>query len=174
MPRDFYEQNYTSQDTSQSTSLYFFDPTGRILVPEAVHMSPRGQQLTTALVKALLLAAASPRGRGRSDLLPSRSRGEPSVPVHKGVAQVSLSGPSAAPLSPQTTQMMLAQLAWTLRQDPSVTTFTLTMAGHAVTDSSGASTFPVASTEFDRYDPAGPSQLPDSTPYATTAWCRGR
>ena len=153
LQRDFYEQNYTSQDTSQSTSLYFFDPTGRILVPEPVHV-PQGSQLATALVKGLL-RGASPRGRVNRSYFPRGLAVSLSVPVHKGVAQVSLSGPSAAPLSPQTTQKMLAQLAWTLRQDPSITTFTLTVADHVVTDSSGASTFPVASTEFDRYDPAG-------------------
>ena len=44
----FYEQPF------QDASLYFFDPTGRILVPEPVHV-PQGQQLTTALVHGLLL-----------------------------------------------------------------------------------------------------------------------
>jgi hypothetical protein len=153
LQRDFYEQNYTSQDTSQSTSLYFFDPTGRILVPEPVHV-PQGSQLATALVKGLLRGPSSGGGISRS-YFPRGLAVSLSVPVHKSVAQVSLSGPSAAPFSPLTTQKMLAQLAWTLRQDPSITMFTLTVANHVVTDSSGASTFPVTSTEFDRYDPAG-------------------
>ena len=48
VPRGFYDQAF------QDASLYFFDPSARILVPEVVHM-PQGQQLTTALVQALVL-----------------------------------------------------------------------------------------------------------------------
>ncbi len=59
LQRSFYEQNYTSQDTSQSTSLYFYDPSGRILVPEPVHVQ-QGSQLATALVTALLRGPRSP------------------------------------------------------------------------------------------------------------------
>jgi hypothetical protein len=50
---------------------------------------------------------------------------------------------------------MLSQLAWTLRQDPTVRTFTLTIAGRQVTDASGASTFRVDSPDTD-HDPAVP------------------
>jgi hypothetical protein len=46
---------------------------------------------------------------------------------------------------------MLAQLAWTLRQEPSVKTFQVTIAGRHVTDSTGGSTFLVSG--YRRYDP---------------------
>ena len=45
--------------------------------------------------------------------------------------------PDPGLLSATTTRLMLSQLAWTLRQDPSVTTFTLTIAGRTITDARG-------------------------------------
>jgi hypothetical protein len=154
LQRDFYEQNYTSQDTSQSTSLYFFDPTGRLLVPEPVHV-PQGSQLATALVKGLLRGApSSPNGVERS-YFPPRLTVSLSVPVDRNVADVSLNGPDPGPLTQQTTQRMLGQLAWTLRQDASIRMFTLTVANRVVTDAAGSSHFAVDAPEFDRYDPAG-------------------
>ncbi len=77
------------------------------------------------------------------------------VAVDRNLAAVSLEGPDPGPLSPQTTLQMLAQLAWTLRQDPSITMFTLTVADRVVTDAAGRSRFPVLAPEFDAYDPAG-------------------
>ena len=77
-----------------------------------------------------------------------------------GVAGVILSGPDPGPLSATTTRLMLGQLAWTLRQDPSVSTFTLTIAGRTITDSTGASKFSVNGSAFNDYDPAdGARQL---------------
>jgi hypothetical protein len=77
-----------------------------------------------------------------------------SVAVDRNLAEVSLKGPDPGPLSQRTVQLMLAQLAWTLRQDPSISAFTLTMGDRAVTDSTGETRFPVRGNEFDRYDPA--------------------
>ena len=56
IPRTFYDQQY------QEAEIYFFDPSGRILVPEPVHV-PQGiqvAQLASSLVRALV------RGPGRS------------------------------------------------------------------------------------------------------------
>ena len=47
LPQTFYDQNF------QDASLYYFDPTGRILVPEPVHV-PQGSQLASSLVRTLL------------------------------------------------------------------------------------------------------------------------
>jgi hypothetical protein len=51
---------------------------------------------------------------------------------------------------------MLAQLAWTLRQDPSINSFKLTISGNPVTDSSGASRFPVRHDTQSPLDPTVP------------------
>jgi hypothetical protein len=152
LQRGFYEQNYTSQDTSQDTSLYYFDPTGRILVPEQVH-APQGSQLASALVQGLLQGPGrAMRGVEQSSFPPDLTMALP-VAVDHDVAQVSLNGASPGPLPRTTTRLMLAQLAWTLRQDPSVTAFTLEVDGHAVTDAEGLSRIPVRAEEFQRYDP---------------------
>jgi Lipoprotein LpqB beta-propeller domain/Sporulation and spore germination len=159
LQRSFYEQNYTSQDTSQSTSLYFYDPSGRILVPEPVHVQ-QGSQLATALVTALLRGPRESLGDvERTFLPPGFALGLP-VAVNRNLAAVSLDGPDAGPLSPQTTQRILAQLAWTLRQDPSITMFQLTVADRVVTDTAGRSRFPVLAPEFDAFNPAGSKATP--------------
>ncbi|HEY3528508.1 MAG TPA: LpqB family beta-propeller domain-containing protein [Nocardioides sp.] len=145
VPRTFFDQQY------QSAQVYFFDPTGRILVPEPVHV-PQGSQLASALVRALV--------RGPSPSLSAVSRSflphglTPGVlPVGRdGVADVTLKGPDPGPLG-DTTQQILAQLAWTLRQDPEIKAFTLSIAGRAVADASGTSPVRVDSDEFDRVDP---------------------
>ena len=148
VPRTFYEQTF------QDAALYYFDPTGRILVPEVVHM-PQGQQLITALVQALLLGP----GRSLTDVVrtfvPSGLTAGPLV-VSKGSVAVTLSGPDPGPLGRRVTRLMLSQLAWTLRQDPTVQTFSLSISGRQVTDASGASTFRVDNPDADRYDPAVP------------------
>ena len=121
VPRTFYEQSF------QDASLYFFDPTGRILVPEVVHM-PQGQQLITALVHALLLGPRPSLTGVVRTFVPPGLDVDPLV-VRNGTAGVILSGQDPGLLSATTTRLMLSQLAWTLRQDPSVSTFTLTIAG---------------------------------------------
>ena len=146
VPRTFYEQSF------QDASLYFFDPTGRILVPEVVHM-PQGQQLITALVHALLLGPRPSLTGVVRTFVPPGLDVDPLV-VRNGTAGVILSGQDPGLLSPTTTRLMLSQLAWTLRQDPSVSTFTLTIAGRTITDSTGASKFSVNGSAFNDYDPA--------------------
>ena len=149
VPRTFYDAAF------QDASLYFFDPTARILVPEVVHL-PQGQQFTTALVAALLLGPrpAEKAGVSRTFLPPGLS--VKPVVVRDGSADVTLSGSDPGPLGRRTTRLMLTQLAWTLRQDPTVRTFTLNLAGRQVTDASGSSTFRVDSPDT-RYDPSVPN-----------------
>jgi len=149
VPRTFYEQAF------QDAALYYFDPTGRRLVPEVVHM-PRGQQLITALIQALLLGPSPDLADGvvRTFVPPGLTAGP--LVVNQGSVAVTLGGQDPGPLDRRTTRLMLSQLAWTLRQDPTVTTFSLSIAGRQVTDASGASSFRVDSPEADRYDPAVP------------------
>ncbi len=156
VPRTFYERAF------QDTALYYFDPSGRILVPEVVHM-PQGPQLATSLVRALLLGPqAALVGVVRSFIPPGLT--VTPIVTDNGVAEVNLKGTDPGPLSRQTTRLMLAQLAWTLRQDPSIQTFQVTIAGRQVSDASGSSKFRVNGADVDRYDPAG--ALPSLQVYA--------
>lgn len=146
---DFYDANY------EDASLYYFDPTGRILVPEPVHV-PQGSQLASSLVKALLRAPRSlPRSVTQTFIPPGLSIGI-SVPVNRGVAEVNLTGTDPGPLDRIVIKRMLAQLAWTLQQDTTIKAFTLTIAGRPVTDGSGASRFPVRTDQASPIDPTVP------------------
>lgn len=146
--RTFFEQAY------QDASLYFFDPSGRILVPEVVHV-PQGQQLATSLVRALLPGPRPSRsGVERSFVPPGLTVALSVVVSARGLATITLKGPDAGPLSRKATRLMLAQLAWTLRQDPTVNSFEVSINGLHVTDASGSSTFRVVGGGFDGYDPA--------------------
>ncbi len=113
VPRAFYDQAF------QDASLYFFDPSARILVPEVVHM-PQGQQLTTALVQALVLGPQPSLAGVVRTFIPPGLTVNPVV-VSNGVADVTLRGPATpGRRATRSTRLMLTQLAWTLRQDPSV------------------------------------------------------
>ena len=149
VPVDFYDQTF------QDASLYFFDPSARLLVPEVVHV-PQGQQLTTSLMQALVQGPQrSLEGVVRTFLPPGLTASP--VVVSNGVADVTLNGRDPGQLSQRTTRLIVAQLAWTLRQDPSVNALTLSIAGRQITDPTGSSTFQVDSPEVARYDPAKPT-----------------
>jgi hypothetical protein len=78
-----------------------------------------------------------------------------SVPVSEsGVAEVTLKGPDPGSLGPRTTRLILAQLSWTLRQDTSISSFRLTIAGHQIADSAGAQSFRVNTQGALAHDPA--------------------
>jgi hypothetical protein len=132
VPESWFSQRF------RSASLYFFDPTARILVPEPV-FAPRGEQLATTLVRGLV-SGPGPALRGVArTFFPSGSEVELSVVVQPGgLAEVALQGESRS-LSQQAAEMVLAQLAWTLRQDPSVRSLRLTIGGDPVTVSGGPS-----------------------------------
>ncbi|MGA8248260.1 MAG: LpqB family beta-propeller domain-containing protein [Nocardioides sp.] len=146
--RTFYEQAY------QDASLYFFDPSGRILVPEVVHV-PQGQQLATSLVRDLLLGPRPAQAGVERSFIPAGLTVGLSVVVSpRGLATITLRGPDPAPISRKATRLMLAQLAWTLRQDPTIRTFEVAVDGLQISDASGSSTFKVVGGGFNRYDPA--------------------
>jgi hypothetical protein len=150
VPRTFFDQQY-----DQNAEIYFFDPTGRILVPEPVHV-PAGSQLASSLVSALV------RGPGRGlagvarSFLPLGLSLVVSVPVPAdGVADVTLKGPDPGPLSSRATRLIVAELSWTLRQDASITTgFRLNIAGHQIVDATGGQLFRFGTETNDPLDPA--------------------
>lgn len=148
VPASWFQQRF------RQVALYFFDPILQILVPEPVFV-PEGEQLATSLVSALLAGPpARLDGVVRTMVPPGLDEGL-SVPVTAdGVAEVALVGEAPEP-SAEEARLMLAQLAWTLSQDPEVSAVRVTIGGEAVPVPGGASEYEVV--DADTFDPAGAS-----------------
>ncbi|CAN5378551.1 MtrAB system accessory lipoprotein LpqB [soil metagenome] len=142
----------------RQTSLYFFDVSGTILVPQPVFV-PRGEQLASALITGLL-AGPGPdlRNVSRSYLPPGLSL-DLSVPISgTGVADITLVG-EVGVQTPAVVERMLAQLAWTLRQEPGITALRVTIGDQVVQLPDGDSEYPVADAVT--YDPNGDGSSSD-------------
>ncbi len=125
VPQAWFEQRF------RQVALYFFDPTAEILVPEPVFV-PRGEQLSTALVAGLLRGPGSELRRVARSFIPSGLSAGLSVPVSAdGVADVALTGDTGS-LNGPTVERVLAQLAWTLRQDPQIEALRLSIDGRPI------------------------------------------
>ncbi len=136
VPESWFGQAY------RRVSLYYLDPTGSILVPEPVYV-PRGDQLTTSLVEALLQGPVGRATGVERSALPAGADVDLSVVAdNQGVAEVNLTGGAAMPAEPDAT-LLVAQLARTLAQDPALTGFRVTLDGEPVTLSGGRTTFPM-------------------------------
>jgi hypothetical protein len=134
VPELWFEQHFST------VPIYFLDPSGRILVPESVHV-PSGDQFVTALVRALVLGPSrSLTGTTRSYIPPGLSSGL-SVTVANGLADIVLRGSPLAPRSERSTRLMIMQFAATLAQVPGLRSFRLTIAGALVPDATGATVF---------------------------------
>lgn len=121
----------------RQVALHFFDPTAEILLPEPVYV-PRGEQLATSLVRGLLAGPRTGDAELSRTFLPAGARLELSVPItDDGIAEIALEGDPTA-LAPEAAPMALAQLAWTLRQDPDVRSFRLTIGDERVSLPQGA------------------------------------
>lgn len=147
------------EDRYRQVSLFFFDPTGQVLVPEPVYV-PRGGQLATVLMRGLLEGPVTTTpGVAQSFIPPGLALDELSVPVSaEGVAQVSLRG-DISQLDPESVELMTVQMAWTLRQDPSVQRVRVTVGGTPITTSGSGSDFSVDTGQD--YDPNGPYSWQD-------------
>lgn len=147
VPESWFEQRF------RQVSLYFFDPSGSVLVPEPVFV-PRGKQLASTLINGLLAGPAEAFAGHTLNAVPPNLRAAVSVPVTPaGVAQVQLTsatGDAAMPTD-QEAVLMIAQLAWTLRQDPSVDRLSVTIDGEPVELEGGVTEF--SSGEGDEYAP---------------------
>ncbi|MFC0224321.1 LpqB family beta-propeller domain-containing protein [Nocardioides zeicaulis] len=140
------------EDFYQRVSLYYFDPTSEVLVPEPVFV-PRGDQFASSLVRGLL---AQPTGESvdvARTWFPAGTTTRPVVITRAGIAEVSLSGDPDA-IDTDTAQRMLTQLAWTLRQDLSIRAVQLTVGDRLITF--GSSSTQVGLDVGSRYDPSGP------------------
>ena len=136
VPEVWYEQNY------RQVSLYFFDPTSHILIPEPVFV-PRGQLLVSSLVTALI--AGPPKGLADVErtYVPHALKVSATTRVRAdGTAEIALLGKPAS-LSPENAALMVAQFGWTLAQDPDITRLQLSIGGEQVTLAGGTTTFSV-------------------------------
>jgi hypothetical protein len=124
VPQDWYAQRF------RQVSLYFFDPTSQVLVPDPVFV-PRAADLASTLVRRLIAGPAPELTDYARNLLPAGADPEISVPVDDdGLATVDLEGdvPSLVDRG-----LLVAQLAWTLRQDSSVERLRVRVDGTPVT-----------------------------------------
>jgi hypothetical protein len=146
VPESWFEQRF------RVVSLYFFDPTAQILVPEPVFV-PRGEQLATTLIKGLLRGPHPDLARVSRSFIPPGLTFGLSVPVSAdGVADISLKG-EAGPQTSQAIELMLAQFAWTLRQEPAIRAFRVSIGGQPIQLPGGVSE--VSVNQGAAYDPTG-------------------
>ena len=127
---------------------------------------PRGDQSASSLVPGLVTQPPRAEDVVRTHF-PAGTRDGLSVPVVGGVAVVALSGDPAA-IDEETGRRMLAQLAWTLRQDQQVRAVQLNVGGGAITlpegSAQGTSTPATGSTR------TGSGRSRTSTPSRTAGW----
>jgi hypothetical protein len=136
VPDSWFEQRF------RQVSLYFFDPSARILVPEPVFV-PRGEQLATALTSALLRGPGPALDGISRSFIPEGLSFGLSVPVSdEGIADLALRGYNGR-LTPDASEQMLAQLAWTLRQEPAIQSLRVSVGGQPITLPGGESLFDV-------------------------------
>ncbi len=148
VPASFFDRSFAR------FNLYFFDQTGRALVPDPVFI-PRGEQSATNLVRGLLAGPGAVIADVTRSALPSRTGLDLSVVVTEGgVAEVPLSR-EVLQATPEELSRAVDQLAWTLRQVPGIQRVRLTVGGAPVPLPGGRIDAPV--TSGDQYDPAGPS-----------------
>lgn len=139
------------QDRYRQASLYYFDPTWQVLVPEPVFV-PVGNTFATNLVDALL---AGPPARLRDvvdTFVPPGLETGLSVPVIEGVAALDLKG-DAPRLSSAEAELMLAQLAATLAQEPTISALRVTIDGEEVDPPGAAAQYDVDTAAA--FDPTG-------------------
>lgn len=146
VPQTWFSERY------RQVSVYYFDPTASILEPEPVFV-PRGEQLASTLVHALLLGPGPGLEHVAQTFIPTGLEVAVGVTVSDdGVADVLLTG-DAGQLSPNTVELMAAQFAWTLRQEPEVHSVRISIGGEPVPLPGGAGSFRVDIGAG--YDPAG-------------------
>jgi hypothetical protein len=135
-------------------NLYFYDQTGRVLLPDPVFI-PRGEQTATNLVRGLLAGPGSTLAQVTRSALPSRTDLALSVVVtESGVAEVPLTR-DVLRVAPAELSRAVDQLAWTLRQVPGIERVRITVGDATVPLSGGRIDAPVTSgTEFDAAGPA--------------------
>lgn len=145
VPLSYFEDHYARY------ALHYFDPSGKLLVPEPVYL-PRGVQAATLLVSHLLDGPRRPDRGVERTYFPPRTRVAVSVPIRSdGVAEVPLTEEALDLEGPDLTRAM-AQLVWTLRQLPDVTAIQVTVDGQPLGAPGGGDVLDVDSaTAFSPY-----------------------
>ncbi len=125
VPQSWYAQRF------RQVSLFFFDPSAQVLVPDPVFV-PRGADLASTLVQRLVAGPAPDLVGYARSLLPAGADPEIAVPIDEsGVATVDFEDVDTPALVDQ--GLLVAQLAWTLRQVPSVRRLSVRVGGELVT-----------------------------------------
>lgn len=153
IPVDWFQDHYVQQ------SVYYFDPTASILVPEPIYVP--ADQLTSSLLQALLDGPGPRLAEVVRTFVPQGLTPGLSVPVDEnGVATISLGGDETR-LTPETSKLLVYQFAWTLKQVEGLTAFRITIGDEPVTMSGGSSTqFSVdLGSEYDPTDVQASNQL---------------
>jgi hypothetical protein len=141
-------------------SLYYYNNPETQLVPEPVFV-PRGNELATVLIRDLLLGPGEELSGMIHSLIPADVSQGLSVPIDdNGLASIELSANGEKrTLSADETSKVIAQLAWTLRQDPDISRIRLSIGGQPVMLSNGRTEFDVDSAG-PQFDPAGYQSSP--------------
>lgn len=148
VPESWFETRY------RRLSLTFFDPSAQILVPEPVFVA-NDDALATRLVEGLLDGPGPAIGPSSRSFFPNGTRlADLSVPVSAdGVADVALGDVGRQP--PESQQLMVVQLAATLRQVVGITAVRVTVDGQQIqSPGSEDGRFPIGLGE--EYDPSVP------------------
>jgi hypothetical protein len=148
VPDDWFRDYY------QPASVYYFDPTASILAPEPVFVP--GDQLAPALVQALLRGPGPRLTDVARTFLPAGVTPTFTVSAGGKLAHLTLDGDVARPTTDEAT-LMLAQLAWTLKQT-SVVQFTVTIGGDPLSAGASSTTFDI--DDFATYDPVDQQATP--------------
>ena len=129
---DYFKRYYgPRQDQVDPFSLYFVDPTQKVLTPDPVHLV-LGDTTATALVGDLLLGPSPELAGVATTVVPAGTQLEAAVSVSTtGVAEIPLSA-EFLQLSEEDRSLFAAQLAWTLRQVPGIRSVAITVDGAAV------------------------------------------
>lgn len=109
-------------------NLYFYDHSGRVLVPDQVYVQ-RGEQTATTLVKGLLSGPDPRLAPVVRSAFPANAELDTSGGVlvtERGVAEVPMTA-SVLRLSPTELSRAMIQLAWTLRGVPGITRVRITV-----------------------------------------------
>ncbi len=150
LPGSYVDQGYFA-DYYQSFSLYFFDPTKRILAPDPVHML-QGDSLATSLVDDLLQGPTRRLAGAVSTSIPATASVDVAVSISRtGVAEIPLAE-QVLRLSVDDRRLFAAQLVWTLRQINEIRAIVVTVDGQRVDLGVGTQ---IRISDLSGFDPAG-------------------
>lgn len=139
--------------------VYYFNRPGTTLVPEQILLPNAQRGVATALVAALLSGPGSWLAPAVHSAAPPRTSLIGNVPVDDaGVADVNLSS-SIRQATPTELAALSAQLVWTLRQVPDVTSMRLLAEGAPLAVPGAPTRQPI--TSWSRFDPAAPPSSHD-------------